>query len=196
MAEDAPQEAQVAIGDEDIVDGLEKKKINGKVIVMAAGGLLVLIAAIVGVLSLFGGGGEDHGSKQSEVEHLAEGQAEKNAHDAELEEAKIEELKTLFVPIPPSAYDLKEGPGGKTIVRISFVLEVDRPSYKEAVEAQAARIKSELTVYVRELRPTDFDGAAGVLRMKEELLRRINQAVAPAVVRDVLFQDFFVQPAS
>ena len=55
------------------------------------------------------------------------------------------------------------------------------------------RILDEFNVYMRELRPEDLDGAAGIFRLKEELLMRINQAVAPTRVKDVLFQEFLVQ---
>jgi flagellar FliL protein len=39
----------------------------------------------------------------------------------------------------------------------------------------------------------DLKGSAGVLRLKEELLRRINVAAAPYKVRDVLLKEMIVQ---
>jgi flagellar FliL protein len=46
---------------------------------------------------------------------------------------------------------------------------------------------------LRELRPEDFEGSTGMFRLKEELLRRINIAVAPIEVHDVLFNEVIVQ---
>ena len=46
---------------------------------------------------------------------------------------------------------------------------------------------------MRELRIDDLHGSAGVLRVKEELLRRINAAAAPYPVRDVLLKEMIVQ---
>ena len=45
----------------------------------------------------------------------------------------------------------------------------------------------------RELRLDDLKGSAGVLRLKEELLRRVNVAAAPYKVRDVLLKEMIVQ---
>jgi len=47
--------------------------------------------------------------------------------------------------------------------------------------------------YLRELRPTDLDGSAGLYRLKEELTRRVNAAVAPNRITAVLFKEIVVQ---
>ena len=47
--------------------------------------------------------------------------------------------------------------------------------------------------YLRELRPADLEGSAGLFRLKEELLRRINLSVYPAKVEGVLFKEILVQ---
>ena len=47
--------------------------------------------------------------------------------------------------------------------------------------------------YLRELRMDDLKGSAGIARVKEELLRRVNVAAAPYKVRDVLLQEMIVQ---
>ena len=48
-------------------------------------------------------------------------------------------------------------------------------------------------VYLRELRVEDLRGSAGVQRLREELLMRVNAAVHPIEVRDVLFKEMLVQ---
>ena len=48
-------------------------------------------------------------------------------------------------------------------------------------------------VYTRELRPSDLEGSAGVYRLKEELLRRINVAIYPSKVEAVLFKEILIQ---
>ena len=55
------------------------------------------------------------------------------------------------------------------------------------------RIVDQFQVYMRELRVEDLNGSAGMARLKEELLMRVNAAVAPTQVRDVLFQQMIVQ---
>jgi flagellar FliL protein len=46
---------------------------------------------------------------------------------------------------------------------------------------------------LRELRLDDLKGSEGVLRLKEELLRRAAIAAAPYKVRDVLLKQMIVQ---
>ena len=55
------------------------------------------------------------------------------------------------------------------------------------------RIIDNFQVYLRELRVEDLRGSAGIYRLREELLARVNTAVHPTKVRDVLFRDVLVQ---
>ena len=64
---------------------------------------------------------------------------------------------------------------------------------KKAMEPLMPRITDQFQAYLRELRLDDLKGSAGVLRLKEELLRRVNVAAAPYKVRDVLLKEMIVQ---
>ena len=55
------------------------------------------------------------------------------------------------------------------------------------------RIIDNFQVYLRELRVEDLRGSAGIYRLREELLARVNAAVHPTKVKDVLFKDMLVQ---
>jgi flagellar FliL protein len=55
------------------------------------------------------------------------------------------------------------------------------------------RVEDIFQVFVRELRASDLEGSGGVHRLREELLRRVNVAVAPTRVEAVLFKDVIVQ---
>ena len=44
-----------------------------------------------------------------------------------------------------------------------------------------------------ELRADQLQGSAGLLRVREELLARINAAVRPVRVKDVLFNEMLIQ---
>jgi flagellar FliL protein len=46
---------------------------------------------------------------------------------------------------------------------------------------------------LRELRVTDLEGSAGLYRLREELTRRVNVAIAPNRIRAVLFKEIVVQ---
>jgi flagellar protein FliL len=55
------------------------------------------------------------------------------------------------------------------------------------------RIIDNFQVYLRELRVEDLKGSGGMYRLREELLLRVNAAVAPAKINDVLFKEMLVQ---
>jgi flagellar FliL protein len=63
----------------------------------------------------------------------------------------------------------------------------------QQIQPVMPRITDTFQTYLRELRPTDLDGSAGLYRLKEELTRRVNAAIAPNKVNAVLFKEIVVQ---
>ena len=63
----------------------------------------------------------------------------------------------------------------------------------KVVDEQLPRVLDGFQTYLRQLRPEDLDGSAAMLRLKEELLRRLNLAIQPPVVKDILFKEIIVQ---
>ena len=55
------------------------------------------------------------------------------------------------------------------------------------------RVMDAFQTYLRELRPGDLDGSAGLYRLKEELTRRVNASIAPSRINAVLFKEIVVQ---
>jgi flagellar FliL protein len=72
-------------------------------------------------------------------------------------------------------------------------LELTNTADINRVELVKTRIVDNFQVYLRELRLEDLQGAAGMYRLREELLTRVNAAVRPAQVKDVLFKEMIVQ---
>lgn len=181
-----------AIANDDLTEGLEKKKLSGKKLIIfgGAGAVILIIIIVVAMMFL---GGEEEEVKVDELDELSQGVADQNAEVAAEAEKTPEELKTLFINLDSQLYNLNTGGQGNSFLRAEITLEIDRESFRADVEAKLPRILDEFNVYMRELRPEDIDGARGVLHVKEELLSRINQAVAPSRVKDVLFQEFFIQ---
>ncbi len=81
----------------------------------------------------------------------------------------------------------------KNFLKIKVSLELSNADDINRIENVKPRIIDSFQVYLRELRLEDLQGAAGVYRMREELLMRVNAAARPAVVKDVLFQEMIVQ---
>lgn len=97
-------------------------------------------------------------------------------------------------------YDLQEmlvnlNTGGRKAVylKIRVSLELENADDIVKVEEMMPRIVDNFQIYLRELRIEDLKGSAGMYRLREELLKRVNVAVAPAKVNDVLFKEMLVQ---
>ena len=75
----------------------------------------------------------------------------------------------------------------------SVALELDNAEEKPGLQVLMPRVVDQFQGYLRELRVDDLHGSAGVVRLKEELLRRINVAAAPFPVRDVLLKEMIIQ---
>lgn len=180
------------LGEAELVEGLEKKKFNGKTVVFIAAGAIVALLLVVGISSLLGGE-EALITDDPEIERLAQ-EASQRRDEIQLEQDRSnEDLELLFVELDEQRFNLNTGGQGSSFLSAKIVLEVDRESYRSDLQSKMPRILDEFNTYMRELRPEDLDGSAGIFRLKEELLMRINQAVAPTRVKDVLFQQFLVQ---
>jgi flagellar FliL protein len=73
------------------------------------------------------------------------------------------------------------------------VLEVKEEKQVEAIKPTLPRVTDLLQTYMRELRSGDLNGSIGMFRLKEELTKRVNVAVAPNQVNAVLFKEILVQ---
>lgn len=166
--EEAPEEGED--GEEGLADGLNKKKFSGrKIILFGAIPLLVIALGAVGAFFLLGGDDEE------EI----------------VEEIPVE---VLFFEVPELLITLNTAPGKRAnYLKLVVSLEVSSAESLVALEEQLPRVIDNFQVYLRELRVEDLSGSAGLYRLREELLTRINTAVADGQVRDILFKEMLVQ---
>jgi flagellar FliL protein len=100
----------------------------------------------------------------------------------------------VFVEVPEMLVNLVTGPGERVLyLKVKLVLEVKEEKQAEAVRPSMPRVTDIFQTYLRELRNADLNGSAGLFRLKEELTRRVNNAVAPNQVSAVLFKEIIVQ---
>ncbi|MGE0564152.1 MAG: flagellar basal body-associated protein FliL [Pseudolabrys sp.] len=146
------------------------RKLPIKLIAMAAGGLLVLGGGGFGAYKFF------FASKKPVQQEAA---AKKPA---------------VFVDMPDVLVNLSNAGGDRTqYLKVKIVLEVPDKALVEQIQPLTPRLMDAFQTYLRELRPTDLDGSAGLYRLKEELTRRVNVAVAPNKITAVLFKEIVVQ---
>ena len=55
------------------------------------------------------------------------------------------------------------------------------------------RVLDSFQTFLREMRSSDFEGSAGLYRVRDELTRRVNLAVAPNKINAVLFKEIAVK---
>ena len=140
-----------------------------KIMIMAVAGLLVVGGGAGGYFMFFGG------SKH--------------------EEAKKEVAKpATFVDLPDVLVNLSSAGTDRTqYLKVKIVLELPDPVLVAQIQPLMPRVMDAFQTYLRELRATDLDGSAGLYRLKEELTRRVNVAVAPNKITAVLFKEIVVQ---
>lgn len=185
---------QVADGTDDIeVEAVPKKKgLSGK----------KLILFVVLPLLLIGGGGAGAyfmGMLDSVlgIEHAEEGEghgdeaaAGEEHHD---EEAAGELLPSVFHELPPLLVNLNQAGKRKSYLKIAIKLELTKEEDVATITTIQPRIVDRFQVYLRELRVEDLQGSAGMQRLREELLNRVNKVAHPVKVRDVLFAELLIQ---
>jgi flagellar FliL protein len=81
----------------------------------------------------------------------------------------------------------------QSFLKLSISLEIERADDLPRLQAVMPRVIDTFQVYLRELRVEDLRGSAGIYRLREELLTRVNAAAAPVKVTDVLFKEMLVQ---
>jgi flagellar FliL protein len=76
---------------------------------------------------------------------------------------------------------------------MKIVLELPDQKMIEQIQPIMPRVMDAFQTYLRELRPSDLDGSAGLYRLREELTRRINASITPTRINAVLFKEIVVQ---
>src|SRR5262245_48089563 len=99
-----------------------------------------------------------------------------------------------FFDVPEVLVNLAAGGGERTqYLKIKIVLELPDSTLQQQMQSTLPRVMHTYQTYLRELRPSDLDGSAGLYRIKEELTRRVNVAIAPSRINAVLFKEIVVQ---
>lgn len=98
-----------------------------------------------------------------------------------------------FVDLPEMTVNLSVGQDRPQYLRVKVALEVADARAAEQIKPIMPRVIDAFQLYLREVRPSDIEGSAGIFRLRDELTRRVNTAVHPARVNAVLFREIIVQ---
>ena len=103
---------------------------------------------------------------------------------------------SAFLDLPEMTVNLAPGGGQQDrqqFLRMKIALEVGEQKVVTEIQPMLPRVLDTFQVFMRELRPQDLEGSAGLYRLKEEMTRRVNVAVYPARVDAILFKELMVQ---
>lgn len=149
-------------------------------------GLIQIVLFVVLPLLVLGGGG-------AAAYFLLFAKSADPAAAAKAEEAAKPPKPMVFYNLPELLVNLNSQGRRASFLKISLSLELSDPADIPRIEAVLPRVVDAFQTYMRELRPEDLRGSAGLYRLREELLARVNTSAQPARVTDVLFKEMLVQ---
>ncbi|MEM9147643.1 MAG: flagellar basal body-associated FliL family protein [Pseudomonadota bacterium] len=157
-------------------------------------GSKVLLIALVAALLL--GGGSFYGVYSGLIplpfgnkEEMAEGKGMADHKMAEPLEAEGEPEKEMaFVAVEPILVSLAPG-GPAAHLKLSLQLEVD-PEKSADVTARLPRVADVLNTFLRAVEVGDLERPRSMLRLRAQMLRRVQLVVGPGAVYDLLIQEF------
>lgn len=190
MAEDE----DLGRGDEE-EDGEGGKKTGGKRLLLIIV-LLILLLGGAGAGVFFSGilGGDEGGEEHAE-ETAHEGEEGGKTTVVEPRYDKDGNLITgpIYYEMPEFLVNLSTTGKKVSFLKMKVTLELESPEAVVALDANKPRVQDVFNTYLRELRADDLSGSAGIYRLREELLARVNQAIHPQQVKDILFSQIIVQ---
>ena len=150
-------------------EGEEGKKKSPMLLIIVAVLVLVGLAGGAWFMGLFGGTAPKEGEK------------------VEIEPPSV------YFDMPEMVVNLASGRGRAQYLKMKIALEAEKQADIDALQPKMPRLQDMFQIYLREMRRSDLEGSAGVYRLKQELMRRINIVIYPAKIKRVLFKEIIIQ---
>ena len=166
------KEAAPADADQDEAEGdAAPKKGKKKLLIVVA---LVAVLGIGGAVAMLMGGGK------------------KEAEKPKAETAEVA-AKPVYYELPDFLVNLSSPSGKVSFLKMSVTLELRDKEAATVLKDNQPRVVDAFNTYLRELRPQDVQGSAGIYRLRDELMTRINGTIEEGLVKDILFSEIIVQ---
>ena len=141
------------------------------------------------VLTLAGGGGGFYAVYAGLLFGGESGPAEMDDQVKDDAPAKIGDLPDVaYIPVDPLVISLGDGATGMHL-RFRAQLEV-KSAYKEEVELVMPRVVDVLNSYLRALETRDLADSSALVRLRAQMLRRIQVVTGGERVNDLLIMEF------
>jgi flagellar FliL protein len=104
----------------------------------------------------------------------------------------VASARPIVLDLPAMKVNLA-GEQGPRALHLALTLEATDAAGAQAVQAALPYLFDAFQTHIRELRAAELEGAAGIFRLREALMRRANLAIAPQKVRAVLVREMLVK---
>lgn len=156
---------------------------NKKVLMFGLPALILALGGAGAAILFLGGGGE--------AEHSVA--LEEETHDQTEAIAQASAHVPHFYEMPELLVNINSSSGEATFLKIKLNIEVSDEALMPILDQNMPRVIDRYQGFLRELRPEDISGSAGYYRLKLELLRRVNLAIAPAQADAVNIDQLLIQ---
>lgn len=155
----------------------KKKPKSKKKLIIIAAAVLILVGA--GAFFALSGGG-DEGVHSS---------------DAEIGIAKDTGPipDPVYMDLPDIVVNLNSTSRRTNYINLKLTLELGSQEDVAAIETQLPKIIDTFNTYLRELRREDLQGSAGIYRLENELMLRLQKTLVKGEVKDILFREIIIQ---
>jgi flagellar FliL protein len=99
----------------------------------------------------------------------------------------------VYIDMNEIIVNLAKLDGQSSFLKLAATIEVSGADNALVIKEKMPLIRDAFQIYLRELRTDDLQGSAGIYRLKQELLLRVNKITSPIIVNDVLFRDVLIQ---
>ena len=185
MADAADDPEDDIDGEEDEDGGGKKGGLKKKLLFIGLPVLLIVLLGSAAAMMFLGGDKKDAHSQ------VADGQSQgEDGHGDK--KANADAAEPVYYELPPMLANIQNDDGETSVLKLVVLLEVDDQETISKIEPVLPRIVERYQGFLRELRMEDIKGSAGYYRLKLELLRRVNQAVAPIKINDLTIDTLLV----
>lgn len=116
----------------------------------------------------------------------------KDTEDTTALEQKKKEETVVQVTVPPFLVNLAD-PLGRRFIKLSINIEVANQEIAEIVEKNMFQIRDKVILLLSSKTYSDLAALDSKLYLKNEIVERINQIIAPNTVNQIYFTDMIIQ---
>lgn len=107
-------------------------------------------------------------------------------------QATARPVEPTFYDLPEILVNLEQEGRRQHYLKIDISLQLANQRDSGRVAALMPRIVDDVQLYLREFRVEDLKGSDSLLRIRDDLLRQVNDDLRPTTVKDLLFRELLV----